>query len=403
MLRTRRGTPEDVPLVMTVTELTRQIKLTLELGFQEVTVQGELSNTHLHTSGHFYFTLKDAGAQISGVMWRSRVALLPLRPDDGMKVTVTGRLTVYEPRGQYQIDAVTLKPAGAGELQIAFDRLKAKLEQDGLFEQSRKREIPRFPSRIGIVTSATGAALQDMLSIIERRYPCVEVVLRGAQVQGIGAAEDIAAGIDELNALGGVDVIIAGRGGGSIEDLWAFNEEVVARAIARSTAPVISAVGHEVDFTIADYVADLRAPTPSAAAELAVPLRGAILEDMGKTCYTMHQRMMTMLEERRERIIRLLTGYAFTRPADLLHQYSQRLDDLQSSASLQISHALQLANARQASGHLRLLALDPRLPLQRGFALVRLDGRVISSAASLKQGDGVEMEFRDGSVRSTID
>jgi exodeoxyribonuclease VII large subunit len=388
---------------MTVTELTRQIKLTLELGFQEVTVQGELSNSHLHTSGHFYFTLKDAGAQISGVMWRSRVALLPLRPDDGMKVTVTGRLTVYEPRGQYQIDAVTLKPAGAGELQIAFDRLKAKLEQDGLFEQSRKREIPRFPSRIGIVTSATGAALQDMLSIIERRYPCVEVVPRGAQVQGIGAAEDIAAGIDELNALGGVDVIIAGRGGGSIEDLWAFNEEVVARAIARSTAPVISAVGHEVDFTIADYVADLRAPTPSAAAELAVPLRGAILEDMGKTCYTMHQRMMTMLEERRERIIRLLTGYAFTRPADLLHQYSQRLDDLQSSASLQISHALQLANARQASGHLRLLALDPRLPLQRGFALVRLDGRVISSAASLKQGDGVEMEFRDGSVRSTID
>lgn len=403
MLRTRRGTPESVPLVMTVTELTQQIKLTLELGFQDVTVQGELSNTHLHTSGHFYFTLKDAGAQISGVMWRSRVALLPLRPDDGMKVTVTGRLTVYEPRGQYQIDAVTLKPAGAGELQIAFDRLKAKLEGEGLFEQSRKREIPRFPSRIGIVTSVTGAALQDMLSTMTRRYPCVEVVLRGAQVQGIGAAEDIAAGIDELNALGGVDVIIAGRGGGSIEDLWAFNEEVVARAIARSTAPVISAVGHEVDFTIADYVADLRAPTPSAAAELAVPLRGAILEDMGKSCYTMHQRMMTMLEERRERIVRLLTGYAFTRPADLLHQYSQRLDDLQSSASMQVSHALQLAGARQASGHLRLLALDPRLPLQRGFALIRLDGQVVSSAASLKQGDGVEMEFRDGSVRSTID
>ncbi|HEX9006111.1 MAG TPA: exodeoxyribonuclease VII large subunit, partial [Bacteroidota bacterium] len=320
-----------------------------------------------------------------------------------MKVIVSGRLTVYEARGVYQIDATSLKPAGVGELQLAFDRLKAKLEAEGFFDPARKREIPRFPCRIGIVTSVSGAAVQDILSIIARRFPCVEVVLRGAQVQGIGASEDVAAGIDELNALGGIDVIIVGRGGGSAEDLWAFNEEPVARAIFRSEAPVISAVGHEIDYTIADFVADLRAPTPSAAAELVVPLRDDILDQVGKTCYTIRQSVEALLDDRRDRIDRLLAGYAFARPADLLHQYSQRVDDLQNSLTMVFSHRLQLIAARQTALHERLRALDPRLPLQRGFALVRRDGTAITAAASLSAGERVEMEFHDGSVRSIIE
>ncbi len=391
------------PLAFTVSELTRRIKSTLELGYPSVVVTGELSNAKIPTSGHFYFSLKDASAQLNGVMWRSRVGLLTFRPQDGMKVVVSGRITVYEPRGSYQLDASSIKPLGVGELQIAFDRLKQKLEQEGLFEPSRKRPIPEIPRKIGIVTSSSGAALQDILTVIGRRFPAVEIILRSAQVQGIGAAEDIAAGVDELNTIPDLDVIIVGRGGGSLEDLWAFNEEPVARALARSRVPVVSAVGHEVDYTIADYVADLRAPTPSAAAEMVVPDRGAILDQFSNSWYTIRREVEDQLAERRERIAHLLTSYGFTRPADLLRQYVQRIDDLQQNLSLAVAHQRTLTESRHRAIVQRLAALDPRLPLERGFALVRRDGELIGRSAQLHSGEKVEMEFKDGIARSTID
>lgn len=395
--------PAGEQKVLSVSELTRRIKSTLEVGYSSVVVTGELSNSKIHTSGHFYFSLKDASAQLSGVMWRSRVGMLAFRPQDGMKVVVSGRITVYEPRGAYQIDASSIKPMGVGELQIAFDRLKLKLEKEGLFDVSRKRPIPQIPQRIGIVTSASGAALQDILTVISRRFPAVEIILRPAQVQGVGAAEDIADGIDELNTIADLDVMIVGRGGGSLEDLWAFNEEPVARALARSRVPIVSAVGHEVDYTIADFVADLRAPTPSAAAELVVPDRLTILDQMANSWYTIKREVEDQLAERRERIAHLLTSYGFSRPADLLRQYVQRIDDLQQNLSLAVVHQRTLIESRHRAGAQRLAALDPRLPLERGFALVRRAGDVIVRSSVLRSGDKVELEFKDGRARSTID
>src|SRR5271169_6490493 len=254
--------------IFSVTDLTRKIKGTLEEGFSGIAVQGELSNFKRHSSGHLYFTLKDEHTQIQCVMWRSRVPTLSVSPQDGMKMIARGNVTVYEVRGNYQLDVSSLQLLGAGELQIAFERLKQKLSTEGLFDQDHKKPLPQFPQRIGVVTSPTGAAIRDIINVVNRRFPSTELILYPVRVQGIGAAEEIASAIDDFNAFGEVGVILIGRGGGSLEDLWAFNEEIVARSIYRSSIPVVSAVGHEIDFTIADFVADLRAPTPSAAAEL---------------------------------------------------------------------------------------------------------------------------------------
>lgn len=386
-----------------VSELTRAIRESLETGFSDLAVQGELSNSHLHTSGHFYFTLKDAGAQISGVMWRRRVAGLAFQPQDGMQVIVQGRLTVYEPRGIYQIDAWGIRPLGVGQLQLAFERLKEKLQAEGLFDMARKRPLPVIPRRIGIVTSTTGAALHDMLTVINRRFPAVDVVVRHAQVQGVGAAEDIAGGIEDLNALGGIDVLIVGRGGGSLEDLWAFNEEVVARALFRSKIPTVSAVGHEVDVTIADFVADLRAPTPSAAGELVVPDKTALVDQVMNSWYTIQQNMDATIRERMTQLSGILKSYAFSRPADIVSRYVQRLDELQSNIAMTASHRLSLTSAQHFAAHQRLLALDPRLPLKRGYALVRRGDTIVSSARALATDDEVDIEFRDGIVQSRIE
>jgi len=278
----------DTPRHYTVTELTRRIKQVLEAGFTSVVVVGEISNLKQHSSGHVYFTLKDENSQLSAVLWRSRVQHVAVMPRDGMKVIVSGRITVYEVRGTYQIDVASISPLGAGELQMAFERLKEKLAAEGLFQRDRKKPLPEYPERIGIVTSRTGAVLHDMVHVFRRRFPALTLVLVPVRVQGAGAAEEIARAVRDLNACGTVDVIIVARGGGSLEDLWAFNEEVVARSIVSSRIPVVSAVGHEVDFTIADFVADLRAPTPSAAAEIVVKDRTAVLEILRDFVYTMH-------------------------------------------------------------------------------------------------------------------
>jgi exodeoxyribonuclease VII large subunit len=390
-------------VVFTVSEITRKVKQLLEGGFPSVVVQGELSNVKLHTSGHFYFTLKDEASQISGVLWRSRAASLSFLPEDGMKVVVSGRLTVYEVRGVYQIDASSIRPLGVGELQLAFERLRNKLAAEGLFDTSRKKRLPEYPERIGIITSPTGAALQDILNILKRRFPGVEVILNPVAVQGGGAAEEIALAIADVNRFGAVDVLILARGGGSLEDLWAFNEERVARAIAASTIPVISAIGHEIDFTIADFVADLRAPTPSAAAELVVKDRRAVIEVLSNYWYTMHQHVQDMLREHRENIRHLLESYAFNRPVDLLRQFSQRLDELLKSLSVASSHRLALMSADSRALQQRITALDPRLALKRGYTIVRRDGRIVGSRKPLRSEDEIEIEFHDGNVRSRVE
>ncbi len=394
--------PDD-SRVLSVTELTRRIKFSLEATFPRVWIQGELSNVKHHTSGHLYFTIKDEGAQISAVLWRSRKGALPFVPEDGMKVQARGSITVYPPRGNYQIDVEQMQPLGIGELQRAFEQLKRKLDAEGLFDPDRKKPLPEYPSSIGIVTSETGAALQDIRSVLERRMPSLDLILAPVRVQGAGAADEIADAIRALNRLGGIDVMIVGRGGGSLEDLWPFNEEVVARAIAASRIPVISAVGHEIDFSIADFVADLRAPTPSAAAELVVRDRAEILENLRTMCYTMQDSVTTRVEMLRERVRSLTSSYAFNRPRDVIREFVQRLDELDRGLSRSFSRLQESVRQRHESLGLRLEALSPRNVLARGYALVRTEGRVVSQAARLRSGDRATIEFADGIVPATID
>jgi exodeoxyribonuclease VII large subunit len=391
---------EQTPL--SVSALTQRIKLSLERAFPSLAIVGELSNVKLHTSGHLYFTLKDESAQVSGVMWRSRVPSLKFKPADGMKVVVQGRITVYEVRGTYQIDITSMRTLGAGDLQMAFEELKRKLMEEGLFATDRKRALPAYPECIGIITSPTGAVLHDMLHVFKRRYPVASLIFRPTRVQGSGAAQDIAAALAEMNKLGGMDLIILARGGGSLEDLWPFNEEVVARAIAGSRIPVISGVGHEVDFTIADFVADLRAPTPTAAAEMAVPDRRAIIELLENSRYTMAQALENRISLQRRHIQQLLKSYAFNRPVDLLGRHSQHLDELTRSMSTSLAHRYELTAARLKGLGERLFGLDPRMVLKRGYAIVRKNGVITGVRSDLKVRDGVEIEFADGNVRSTI-
>ncbi len=389
--------------ILSVSEITRLIKASLEGTFPQVWIQGELSNFKRHTSGHLYFTLKDEGAQISGLMWRSRAEGLLFTPEDGMMVQAKGAITVYPPRGNYQIDVVRMLPAGIGELQLAFERLKRKLEAEGLFDPARKKPIPEFPNTIGIVTSPTGAALQDIRSVLQRRQPSVEVVVFPVRVQGPGAAEEIAEAIRSMNRFGKVDLLIVGRGGGSLEDLWAFNEEVVARAISESSIPVISAVGHEIDFSIADFVADLRAPTPSAAAELAVRDRSEILDILRNYCYSMNQNLSERLRNYRERIGSLLASYSFNRPKDLLLQYSQRVDEIERNLGGLLHHSLERSRGQLETLTQTLEALGPRNVLKRGYVVVLKDGKTVMRARGLGKGDRTELRFHDGSRKARIE
>lgn len=388
--------------VISVTDITRQIKMSLEQRFPNVWIQGEISNFKQHTSGHLYFTLKDEGAQISATMWRSRVAGLLFTPEDGMKVIARGGVTVYPPRGSYQVDVEQLTPVGIGELQIAFERLKQKLAAEGLFDEGRKRPLPSFPKRVGLITSETGAALQDMRTVLSRRFPCIEIVLLPVRVQGAGASDEIAQALKEMNRYGKVDVIIVGRGGGSLEDLWAFNEEVVARAIAASGIPVVSAVGHEIDFTISDFVADLRAPTPSAAAELIVPDRLELLEVIRNNEYTMRQALAQMITIHRERIRSLIASYAFNRPRDMVRESAQRIDELQRVIGTQFAHRFERVSSDVDSLARRLRAVSPGNILKRGYAIVRKGDEVVTHSRELKSQDETVIEFQDGKIVTKV-
>ena len=388
--------------IVSVSDITRQIKMSLEQRFPRVWIQGEISNCRHHTSGHLYFTLKDEGAQISATMWRSRVASLLFTPEDGMKVIARGGITVYPPRGSYQIDVEQLTPVGMGELQIAFDRLKQKLAAEGLFDESRKRPLPMFPARIGVITSETGAALQDIRTVLARRFPCVELSLAPVRVQGAGASDEIAQALREMNRHGKVDIIVVGRGGGSLEDLWAFNEEAVARAIFASEIPVVSAVGHEIDFTIADFVADLRAPTPSAAAEMIVPDRLELLELLRNNEYTMRQALAQMIATNREQIRSLVSSYAFNRPKDMIREFVQRVDELHRSIGTNIAHRYERAAQDVESLVKRIRGASPRSILMRGYAIVRRGESVVTLAQSLKRDDEATIELQDGKVVTKV-
>lgn len=389
--------------ILTVSEITRQIKFSLEQSFPKVWLQGEISNFKRHTSGHIYFTLKDEGAQISATLWRSRVANLLFDPQDGMKVIARGAITVYPPRGNYQIDVEQLQPLGVGELQLAFERLKKKLSEEGLFDEEHKKPIPEYPERVGIITSETGAALQDMRSVLSRRFPSLEVILISVRVQGAGAAEEIASAISDMNNFGNVDVIIVGRGGGSLEDLWAFNEEVVARAIYNSQIPIISAVGHEIDFSIADFVADLRAPTPSAAAEMVVRDRSELIDIITNICYTMQGSVNDLVSSFRDRVQNLVGSYSFNRPKDLLREFTQRIDELDKHLSRTFSHALQLTNQRYAAVQHSLESLSPNKVLKRGYTIVRKDGKLVASSKMLHEGDRATIQFHDGDIKTKVE
>ena len=389
--------------ILTVTEITRKIRIYLEETFPQVWVQGEISNCKQHTSGHLYFTLKDEAAQISAVMWRSNLENLLFLPEDGMKVVVRGLITVYPPKGNYQIDVDKIQPLGVGELQIAFERLKQKLAAEGLFDRDHKRQIPKFPQRVGIITSETGVALQDIRSVLSRRFSAVEVILIPVKVQGAGAAEEIAQAIVDMNRFGKVDVIILGRGGGSMEDLWAFNEEVVARAVYHSKLPIISAVGHEIDFSISDFVADLRAPTPSAAAELVVRDRVELLDILRNLSYTMRNNLEERTEGLRNRIESLVASYAFNRPKDMMRESAQDVDEFERSLSLKFRHLYQLSQQQYRTFHQRLETLDPGGVLRRGYAIVRKDGRVVTSSHTLVGGDRATLRFHDGEVGTRVE
>jgi exodeoxyribonuclease VII large subunit len=343
--------------IYTVSQLTAEIKTILEQNFEHLWVEGEISNLRLPSSGHLYFTLKDESAQVRAVMFRLQNRLLKFEPADGLQVICYGRLSVYEPRGEYQIVVDYLEPKGLGALQLAFEQLKEKLSREGLFDPSHKKPLPHLPQKIGIVTSPTGAAIRDILQIINRRFANVHILLFPVRVQGAGAAQEIAQAIDELNRWPGIDVMIVGRGGGSLEDLWAFNEEAVARAIFRSRIPIISAVGHEVDFTIADFVADLRAPTPSAAAELVVRNKIELIQSLETLVLRLYNVGRAALENRRERLSSLI--HRLVDPRRRLSDLRLRMDDLFARLTNSVQQCLSLRRDRSRLKADALMLLHP--------------------------------------------
>ena len=384
----------------TVSEITRRIKGLLETSLPTVWVQGEISNFTWHSSGHLYFTLKDEYSQLRCVMWRERSQRLFFTPQNGMKVLAQGDITVYERAGQYQLTVRQLQPAGIGELELAFEQLKERLRAEGLFDEKHKRSLPEFPQTIGVVTSPTGAAIRDIAQIIGRRAPWVQVILRPTLVQGEGAAADIAQAIDEFNQYGKVDLLIVGRGGGSLEELWAFNEEMVARAIYRSRIPVISAVGHEVDFTIADFVADRRAPTPSAAAELAVRDRAELQKLVRLLQQQAADGVLRKIKDAQTKVDALVSSYALRRFEDSLEQQLQRVDELSGALIRGLDHIVvgKIGSFREVAG--KLDVLSPLSAFQRGFCICQKlpEMTVVKESTALRVADMVKLRFKTGSA-----
>ncbi|WP_374713518.1 exodeoxyribonuclease VII large subunit [Symbiobacterium terraclitae] len=400
-----RGGERDRPL-LTVLELTRYVKRMLDDDrlLQSVWVQGEISNFKWHHSGHIYFTLKDEYSQVRAVMFRSYANRLRFRPENGMQVIVQGNVTVYERDGVYQLYAVAMEPAGLGALHLQFEQLKRRLAAEGLFDEALKRPLPRLPRAVGLVTAPTGAAIRDMITVARRRFPGLRLVLAPALVQGEGAAESLVRALSLVARVPEVDVIIIGRGGGSLEDLWAFNDEGLARAIRACPVPVVSAVGHETDFTIADFAADLRAPTPSAAAELVVPSRSELLGVVDGLRIRLASAARRTVERKRILLRGLAERPVLQRPQGRLMQDRQRLDEL--ARRLEYLGGSLLAARRRDLGALagRLEALSPLAVLSRGYAIARTsEGRVIKEATQVQPGDRLHLLLHKGSLRCQVE
>jgi exodeoxyribonuclease VII large subunit len=435
--------------VLPVRELVAQARELLEQEYGDVWVEGEISNFRPAPSGHIYFTLKDADAQLPIVLFRRQAVLLRFRPEDGLHVLVRGRVSVYEQRGQLQLVAETMEPVGAGSLQLAFEQLKQRLKAEGLFDAERKQPLPMFPRTVGVVTSPTGAVIRDFLNIVSRRHSGLNVLLYPVSVQGESAPGEIEAALAELNAGDLVDLVVLARGGGSLEDLAAFNSERVARAIASSRLAVVSAVGHETDFTIADFVADLRAPTPSAAAELITEAQHKIAEHLATQSHRLDRAARFQLLQARQRLTRLPVSHIESRVTTLLHRLSQRLDDASQRLDAALTRQLRLRQNRiaelaaavlrhdprqklaYARAHLadfrtrldrcierllqssaasfnsldaRLHSLSPLAVLDRGYALVlSAEGALVRSTAQLAAGDSVSTRLADGSFSSRVE
>ncbi len=391
--------------ILTVTELTRQLKDCLEGNFPLVCVRGEVSNSTHAASGHVYFTLKDERSQLRVVMWKRTASRLKFDISDGMELVAVGPIEVYAARGSYQLVVEQLVPEGIGPLELAFRQLHERLQAEGLFEPARKRPLPRFPRRIALITSPTGAAIRDMLQVMTRRWPSVNVVLLPVAVQGDAAAPQIARALETVPHLPNVDVVIVGRGGGSLEDLWAFNEETVARAIAACPVPVVSAVGHEIDVTIADLVADRRALTPSEAGELVVPDRAELM------CQLQHvgSRLSSSLRERaaaaRRQLDLLATRRVLQHPFDRIQQQAQRLDEWYEQLQRTIRRRTQHEQARLAGMAASLNALSPLNVLERGYSITQRaeSGEVVRHAADVAAGEPLVTRLRDGRIISRVE
>lgn len=390
---------------VSVTQLTGYIKLLLDRDeiLSQTCVRGELSNYKIHSSGHHYFTLKDEGAVISCVLFRSDAMRLRFRPESGMKVILTGRVSLFPRSGQYQLYVSHMQPDGAGDLAVAFEQLKQKLQAQGLFDAAHKKPLPRYPERVALVTSPTGAAVRDMIRILGRRWPLASVLVCPVRVQGEGAAEEIAAMLELVDAAELADVIITGRGGGSLEDLWAFNEEIVARAIYRCKTPVISAVGHEPDVTIADFAADVRAATPSNGAELAVCDRTelrALLEQQARRMEKAQERRLELL---RQRLRRLSERPVLRSPEGSLQQKELLLELLRQRLERAAAAAVEKRQRQFAALSGRLDALSPLKVLARGYAVATRQEQVLHSVAQLSPGEEIRLRLSDGTALCAVE
>lgn len=399
------ATPKAEPRAYTVTAITRMIKTCLEESFFDVWVEGEVTDYKHHSSGHRYFSLKDENSTIRVTLWRSVVAGVKFDIQNGQHVRIHGEIAVYEKQGNYQLNCRQIHPVGVGALELAFRQLHERLEKEGLFDPTRKKPLPIFPTRIGIVTSPTGAAIRDIIQITRRRNGGISLLIYAAKVQGDGAENTIAAGLDYFNTRDDIDLIIVGRGGGSIEDLWPFNTETTVRAIARSHLPVISAVGHEVDITLSDLAADMRAPTPSAAAEIAVWLKQEFQETLRATISDMANELNGIVERARATLTSLTERLPFRRPFDRVHQLQQNLDDL--SKHLDNAGKIHFDKHKNRLSLLvsQLDALSPLKVLARGFSVARKlpDGPVLLSFDEIAAGQKLETRLSKGKVISVVE
>ena len=410
---------------ITVTQLTRYIKYKIDndQNLMKIYLKGEISNFKAHTRGHFYFTIKDENTRINAIMFASSAAKVKVMPQDGMKVLVSGRISVYESTGSYQIYVDTLEEDGVGNLYVAFEELKKKLEKEGLFAEAHKKKIPRIPRKIGIITAPTGAAIKDILSTLKRRWPLAETILFPSLVQGKEAAVDIVRNI-ELAKNYDLDVLIVGRGGGFIEDLWCFNEEIVARAIYDLDIPVISAVGHEIDFTISDFVADLRAPTPTGAAEMAVPNINDIVSLLNQLEIRLINSVNNTLKLRKEKLEKIKESFILKNPISMYEVKEEKFDNiyerliasykniinvnkqnlilLENKLSNNVTRTLDNNKHKYLNIINKLETLNPLLTIKRGYTVTRLNGNVISSAKKIKKDDIIELEFQDGKQNAKV-